>query len=130
MEKDYDTVEVELTPEWWKDKMITVEGFIVIPDTEYDSDVKGINYGDGVGIDTDFRTGVIVKEGFGDRAVRFHNESNVGRWCHYREHGPIRFHPFRERFSNGKKYPIEGKIALRVRLEDMILITDKVIFDA
>lgn len=121
MEEDYNTVEVELTPEWWKDKSITVDGFIVIPDTEYDSNVKGINYGDGLGADTDFRTGVIVKQ-------TFDGKNYVGRWCHYREHGPIKFHPFRGRFSNGKKYPIEQKIALRIKSEDVILITNKQIF--
>lgn len=117
MEKDYNGVKVELTPKWWEGKFIMEKKFVIIPDTEYDVPVKGINYGDNA--QTDFRTGVIVVAT---------NKDMVGRWCHYREHGPVTFHPFRERFSNGKQNPIENKKAILCREDDMILITDVKIF--
>lgn len=121
MGKDYKIVEEELTPVWWEEKQLTDDSFIVIPDTQYDNEVEGFNYGDGVGADTDFLTGVIVKapKEFRDK---------VGFWCHYRAHGPIMFHPFRARFSNGKKSPIEQKAALFIRRTDITLITDKKLF--
>lgn len=125
MEKDYEQVNVELTPSWWKDKKCTIDAFVVIPDTEYEQEgfEDDIDYGDAEGKDVDFNTGVIVKAPIG--YLKF-----AGHWCHYRKHGPYEFHPFRQRFSNGEKDVVESKMAKLVKVDDMVIITDKKIFNA
>tara|TARA_A100000172_G_C3044260_1_gene111888 strand:- start:73760 stop:74122 length:363 start_codon:yes stop_codon:yes gene_type:complete len=120
MEKDYNKVPVELTPVWWENQQMTKEGFIVIPDVSYDNPIQQMKFEE-EGHEADFCTGVIVKASAGYAGA-------VGKWCHYKQHGPHIFHPFRPRFENGKEKTVEAKAAVLVVPSDIVIITDKQIF--
>lgn len=114
-------IPIELTPEWWKDHILPVEdAYIIIPDTMYPQKTGRVIYeSDDNSEGMDYKTGVIVKSPF---------NVQVGYWCHYKPHGPHEFHPFRPRHENGKSGTVQGKSALFVRKDDIVIITNKKIF--
>jgi len=122
--KDYSDVDKRLTPEWWKDKAITVDGYFVIPDTEYDFEVEGFDYDQDDDHYIDFNSGVIVKASDSLPGPA----KKVGYWCHYRQAGPYEFHPFRKRFTNGESDKFAKKTVKLVKKSDIVMITDKKIF--
>lgn len=118
-------VPVELTPEWWRDKILPKDHVVIIPDTEYPSPMEGteMDYGGSGGRrDVDYNTGVVVLESIND------NRQILGHWAFYSPRGCNVVHPFRERFSHGRGNPLADTVVLIAHKDRILLVTDKKIF--